>query len=110
MDTRRHQREAELFEAACDLTRDEQEAYLRRECGDDALLLARVRALLAHDSRGDGAFEVPELSHRASELLEDALPERLGSYRILRVIGRGGMGVVYEAEQDHPRRNVAIKV
>ena len=34
---------------------------------------------------------------------------RLGKYRILRVVGEGGMGVVYEAEQDHPRRIVALK-
>ena len=38
------------------------------------------------------------------------LPEHVGHYRPLRVIGRGGMGVVYEAEQEEPRRRVALKV
>ena len=38
------------------------------------------------------------------------IPERIGNYRIIRLLGEGGMGAVYEAEQDQPRRTVALKV
>jgi len=38
------------------------------------------------------------------------LPTRIGRYRIIRLLGEGGMGAVYEAEQDQPRRSIALKV
>ncbi|MFK7959814.1 MAG: tetratricopeptide repeat protein [Phycisphaerales bacterium] len=37
------------------------------------------------------------------------LPERIGPFRIVRLLGEGGMGTVFEAEQDHPQRTVALK-
>jgi len=46
----------------------------------------------------------------AMAVTDAALPARIGRYRIVRLIGEGGMGAVYEAEQDQPRRTVALKV
>ena len=42
--------------------------------------------------------------------LEEPVPERVGSYRVARVLGRGGMGTVYEAEQETTRRLIALKL
>jgi non-specific serine/threonine protein kinase/serine/threonine-protein kinase len=44
------------------------------------------------------------------DLVPDFTPERIGSYTIRKLIGKGGMGTVYEAEQAHPHRRVAVKL
>jgi eukaryotic-like serine/threonine-protein kinase len=56
-----------------------------------------------------GAANDPALP-RASSRDEPPLPSAIGHYSILRLLGEGGMGAVYEAEQNHPRRSVALKV
>jgi eukaryotic-like serine/threonine-protein kinase len=58
---------------------------------------------------GDGATVAPPTPARPTTGAQP-LPAGIGHYRIIRLLGEGGMGAVYEAEQDQPRRLVALKV
>jgi non-specific serine/threonine protein kinase/serine/threonine-protein kinase len=55
-------------------------------------------------------LEPDERARLIAFLAEQAQPQRFGAFRIIGTLGRGGMGTVFEAEQDHPRRRVALKV
>ena len=105
--TTRSARLQELFAAAIVLDTKERADLLASLSSDDAGLRAELEELLDHHARS-GAL----LAHPAYVADERAnpLPERIGAFRVLRVLGAGGMGVVYLAEQDHPRRLVALKV
>jgi WD40 repeat protein/tRNA A-37 threonylcarbamoyl transferase component Bud32 len=109
-----YKRVKELYQAAFELGADERLPFLREETAGDEPLLSAVLELLAYDSdprtpSGIAAGGVEAILGR-SEPAGDALPERVGAYRIVRTIGQGGMGVVYEAEQATPKRRVALKV
>ena len=109
------QREEELFAAALALPAAEHAIYLKRECGGDAGLLARVEALLrAHGEVGD-FLEAPAVPGTVRDIkalpADDANGTRIGPYKLLQKIGEGGCGVVYMAEQEEPiRRRIALKV
>ena len=102
----------ELFHQVADLPPDERDAYLARAAGDDTDLREQVLALLAGDAAGGlldrGMAEV------AGELFDEPLTglpaDAFGPYQILRVLGEGGMGVVYLAERRDLGGMVAIKV
>lgn len=98
-----------LFHEALGVGPEGREALLRQAAETDLAVAAQVRSLLiAHEKAGD-FLDTPPL---ATALASFAPGERLGPYRILEEIGRGGMGVVYRAVRDdeHFQKEVAIKV
>jgi predicted Ser/Thr protein kinase len=91
------------FVAWLRLPEDERAARLAQLRVSDPGMAAELARLFAADAK-------PASVDRVAELVADAVvPERFGRFRVIREIGRGGMGVVYEAEQDLPRRRVALK-
>lgn len=113
----RFRRADELFNAALRLDPELRDSYIHEQCAGDPLLLSQLCAMLGADRIAHGVLDEPALGRSASMssmeaalFAASAIPERIGHYRIIRVIGRGGMGVVYEAEQDQPSRRVALKV
>jgi serine/threonine protein kinase/Tfp pilus assembly protein PilF len=101
-----------ILDGALDLPRDERPAFLDQACAGDADLRAQVEELLHAASRSRGPLErTPDpLEGLAGEGDADFEGRRIGPYRIVRRIGEGGMGVVFEAEQETPRRAVALKL
>jgi serine/threonine protein kinase/tetratricopeptide (TPR) repeat protein len=103
-----HDRVTELFLAARKLPRSDRGAFLEQQCGSDDALRREIEALLTHDDADDGFLEKPAIETAA--VASRSIPERIGAYRVIRLLGEGGMGVVYLAEQRHPFRRVALKV
>lgn len=104
----------DLFAQMADLPPAERQAALDRLCGDDRALADDVLALLAHD--GTGGQQIAALVQAAARLPVPEDPrftgQRIGPYLVVRELGRGGMGVVFEAVRDDGvfTKRVALKV
>jgi eukaryotic-like serine/threonine-protein kinase len=115
MKTERRKEVEALFDAALDRPRSERTVWLDGACAGDAALRAEVAGLLAAHDRATGILDLSP--RRMAALLGpdydtiDVVP-RVGPYRLVREVGRGGMGSVYLAERDddHYRQQVAVKI
>lgn len=114
MNPERWRRIDELFRTVADRPPAEREAHLTRVCGDDEELRREVLELLANEP--PETFLLNPIKHAAlavtDEQSDEMLGRRIGAYRLTQLIGRGGMGAVYQAVRDDQQfeQSVALKI
>lgn len=109
-----------LFAQAASLDGPERSTWLERLRLEDADVGRQVSELLQYHDQDDPLLDRPlssavDLLMQSSESLREAVaplppPKQVGPFKVLRELGHGGMGVVYEGEQEFPKRRVALKV
>lgn len=108
----RRARVEEVFNAAADAPRAQRSAVLDRHCAGDEALRLEVEALLAQLDGGTMAVLSPKTPVFEAALMAGEKPgETIGNYRLESILGEGGFGTVWVAEQSQPvRRRVAMKI
>ncbi|NVB77453.1 MAG: protein kinase [Kofleriaceae bacterium] len=112
-----HDRLTELFAEAIELAPEAQAVFVARVRASDPALADELGALLDVDAKAASARRRALATGGLAETVDLGPPSkhppgapRIAGYRVHDIIGEGGMGTVYAAEQDEPRRRVAIKV
>jgi eukaryotic-like serine/threonine-protein kinase len=114
MDHNRWERIQSLFHQTADLPPAEQDAFLQAACAHDSALIHEVSAMLKEDARPASLLE-RGIAGVAHALLNDPDPaqfprQQFGPYHLIRLLGEGGMGLVYLAERTDLGSLVAIKI
>ncbi len=113
----KHPCEEVIFEGALQLPPEQREVYLQAACTGNRTLMERICDLIRFHEKGDGPLEIPAVPPPIKASIVRSQPagenpgDKIGTYKILQLIGEGGCGSVFMAEQELPvRRRVALKV
>lgn len=107
MNPEQWERAQEIFHKAVELPLDQREEYLQSACGNELRIRERVEAMLLNDA----SVLDQDITKVVEGLFPDTVPLKdFAPYKILRLLGQGGMGVVYLAEREDLGNQVAIKI